>query len=584
MKTTIRKLPILIILLLTLTPQILKAEPIVELEATPSVLTEDDSKLLITEISFKNKQADWVEMYYQSPVTDTINLKGISFADDKAFKKVENLNIRSGTYILLSFKSEQQDSSPYLYTQRSGLTGTTEQFIIYDANGQILDAVCWTSSKPTTSEEEELAQLYDLEGWQSPLMTSCINSEEIKSDQTIIRKDLNDTNTSADWFISSEPTPAAMNIYTETPESMATQETQTENAQTNVEEQGTISEATSADEKTGESESEDESETPKTSAKSTPTQIAKQGTVSKTTTAAKETTAKSTTKKTTAKKTTKAAAATYNNGDLSEEIIISEIMPNPEGSDTKSEWIELFNQSEEDINLGNWTLDDEEGGSKPFTLSDETIIPANGTLLIPITDSKISLSNTQDEVRLADFEGTIISETSYEEAPSGESYAMITVISENASKNASDNKKDAKETQQWLWQKTPTPNEPNPNYSEISVQIVNPPQEENPYAFEVKTSSGKSLTITYNEDTLPAALAIASIIKDEKIKMVIKENGEDDEYELIQYEILEKAQPAQTDDFVLPSIISGILTAGGSTFYFLRKRIKFAGLANIFGK
>ena len=44
--------------------------------------------------------------------------------------------------------------------------------------------------------------------------------------------------------------------------------------------------------------------------------------------------------------------------DLSESVNISEVFPNPEGSDQESEWIEITNTSSVDVNLGNWIIDD----------------------------------------------------------------------------------------------------------------------------------------------------------------------------------------------------------------------------------
>lgn len=38
-------------------------------------------------------------------------------------------------------------------------------------------------------------------------------------------------------------------------------------------------------------------------------------------------------------------------------LIINEVMPNPIGLDSQFEWIEIFNNSNDTIDMGNWTLD-----------------------------------------------------------------------------------------------------------------------------------------------------------------------------------------------------------------------------------
>ncbi len=121
----------------------------------------------------------------------------------------------------------------------------------------------------------------------------------------------------------------------------------------------------------------------------------------------------------------------YKNGDLSSEIYISEILPNPLGEDAKGEWVELYNASQRDINLGNWKLDDKEGGSKPYTVPDDIIIKAKSHLTLPRTDTKLSLDNREDSVRLFNFEEEIQDELTYEKAKENLSFAKTEVIYED---------------------------------------------------------------------------------------------------------------------------------------------------------
>ncbi|MBT4209696.1 MAG: PKD domain-containing protein [Candidatus Komeilibacteria bacterium] len=109
--------------------------------------------------------------------------------------------------------------------------------------------------------------------------------------------------------------------------------------------------------------------------------------------------------------------------DLAEDdLIISEFIPNPEGSDD-NEWIELYNATDRDINLYAWQLDDQDGGSKPYQFSTSTIILTKKYLLLNRKDTKITLNNSSDSVRLLDHEDNIYQEITYEKIPEGKSYA-----------------------------------------------------------------------------------------------------------------------------------------------------------------
>ena len=107
---------------------------------------------------------------------------------------------------------------------------------------------------------------------------------------------------------------------------------------------------------------------------------------------------------------------------FSDKVIISEFMADPEGSDDE-EWIELYNATDRDINLYAWQLDDQDGGSKPYQFSTSTIILTKKYLLLNRKDTKITLNNSSDSVRLLDHEDNIYQEITYEKIPEGKSYA-----------------------------------------------------------------------------------------------------------------------------------------------------------------
>ncbi len=110
-------------------------------------------------------------------------------------------------------------------------------------------------------------------------------------------------------------------------------------------------------------------------------------------------------------------------GSSLEWVIINEFLPNPEGSDAKGEFIELYNQGSEQINLLNWTLDDIEGGSKPYKFVDDVWLLGNTYYLVERAESGLALNNSNDAVRLYNDLDELIDEVEYEASFEGESYA-----------------------------------------------------------------------------------------------------------------------------------------------------------------
>ena len=104
-------------------------------------------------------------------------------------------------------------------------------------------------------------------------------------------------------------------------------------------------------------------------------------------------------------------------------IILSEFIPNPKGSDLEGEWIEIYNQGSKAVDLSNWQLDDKEGGSRAYKIPEGTIIQADQYLFFKRSETKITLNNTYDSVRLIDSFGNIISQIDYNEPLEGASYA-----------------------------------------------------------------------------------------------------------------------------------------------------------------
>lgn len=103
------------------------------------------------------------------------------------------------------------------------------------------------------------------------------------------------------------------------------------------------------------------------------------------------------------------------------QVVINEFLPDPEDEGDAGEWIELYNLSNKEVNLGGWWLDDIEGGTKPYSLP-EKYLPPEGIWVIEKFTSHIGLNNTSDEVRLMDNSLKIIDAVFYENVPEGKSY------------------------------------------------------------------------------------------------------------------------------------------------------------------
>ena len=117
--------------------------------------------------------------------------------------------------------------------------------------------------------------------------------------------------------------------------------------------------------------------------------------------------------------------------------IINEFLPNPEGSD-KEEWIEIINPTASPINITNWIVDDAEAGSRPYVISDPTILQAYEYIVLPRILSKLALNNTTDSVRLLNADEEVVDEIEYTDVEEGASYARD-------------------EDDVWVWTHTPTP-------------------------------------------------------------------------------------------------------------------------------
>ena len=112
--------------------------------------------------------------------------------------------------------------------------------------------------------------------------------------------------------------------------------------------------------------------------------------------------------------------------DYSDRIVISEVYPNPFGRDNRKgnyEWVELYNNSSEDVNLKGWRIDDIlKKGSRAYIIKEDKIIQARSFAVFENVQTKIMFNNSGDEVNVLWPDGEVVDNLRYEKADEGVSY------------------------------------------------------------------------------------------------------------------------------------------------------------------
>ena len=108
---------------------------------------------------------------------------------------------------------------------------------------------------------------------------------------------------------------------------------------------------------------------------------------------------------------------TPNQANSNFSLELSEFYPNPYSGEV--EWVEIYNPNDFEVEVLNWKIDDQEGGSSPVSFS--TKIPAKSYFALDLP--KAMLNNSGDEVRLLKPDGTVADKTSYSSSQKGYSIA-----------------------------------------------------------------------------------------------------------------------------------------------------------------
>lgn len=101
-------------------------------------------------------------------------------------------------------------------------------------------------------------------------------------------------------------------------------------------------------------------------------------------------------------------------------IIINEIFPNPAGADTGEEWLEIKNQSQAEINLLNWRVENSNG---KYKFNNAEPLEAGIFYLLDNTVSRLAFKNTDDTIRLYNDLDELVDQVEYASAVQGEAYA-----------------------------------------------------------------------------------------------------------------------------------------------------------------
>lgn len=257
---------------------------------------------------------------------------------------------------------------------------------------------------------------------------------------------------------------------------------------------------------------------------------------------------------------------TFQDGDLSKEIKITEIFPNP-AENANDEWIEIENVGKDVVNLGNYKLADSAKKASPYIIPDTVSIEPNEYFIFPKTETHISLNNGSDEVFLSDFNGELLDSASYSGSQKGNSYALINIA------GASNPLTDASS---WEWTDEPTPSQPNPTFEEIEG-VVSKSAADGENEFDITSADGETKKINFSEETLNPLLAAAAMTEGTSLSLKAKKQN-DGNFELKKIDEVRPAPPKKEESnhskILLFAGVSAIGALLGAIPLFLKLRAR----------
>lgn len=466
----------------------------------------------LSEISFKDTTSDWIEITLNdtSDIPDT----AVLVRGDSTITQLEPSEIANKKFILIHFKSESENFQNdgeilHIFTTKSGLTGTTEQLTLETISGEIIDAVCWKNSSPPDSEIKDQEELGH---WG----TNCQNSEEIDKNHSIAK--INNQ-----WQILPHPTPGQKNELKNRPPT-AKIEIQAGELQKEIPFSLNLDGSNSSD-----PDNDDltylwsypnntiiEKKNPSSY------RFEKAGTYNITLTVTDTLGASNKTSITITALPKSSSNKTSNkqaNGDLSSSITITEIFPNPSGKDSGKEWIELYNNSNTNVNLNNWKLNNKTINS--------LIIKANSFAIY-----NTPLKNSENNIKLIDFNETLIDQIDYDNSKEGKSFTKV-MIKDNQSQKIS-----------WQWS-SPSKNTKNPIYEVLKGKVTTPPTISEDFYFEIKDTTGKNRKIIFPLEDFKFDFLSTLLQKDTELSLLIYKSSQQ---LILKDYYIKKSPPSQKQD------------------------------------
>jgi hypothetical protein len=102
-------------------------------------------------------------------------------------------------------------------------------------------------------------------------------------------------------------------------------------------------------------------------------------------------------------------------------VLINEWLPNPAGTDSGSEWVELWNNGGSPVNLAGWTLSN---SKKSYKFGDKIVSPG-GFLVLNTKGTGLTLRNQDETLTLKRTDGKVESASGYTgSAEEGKSWAF----------------------------------------------------------------------------------------------------------------------------------------------------------------
>lgn len=169
---------------------------------TPQNSESPPLKLLISEVSPKNSDGDFIEIY----VGEEANLKGVLIwrknSPNEIFEFEDNFSVNKGDFVTIKFLEEStmvslnKNEKIIIKPTQKALSAGSEALKIVGADGKTIDFICWQKTKLSQTARSEVEKNIPLH-WQG----DCVEIEEMIENESIARSNYdNDTNNKYDFF------------------------------------------------------------------------------------------------------------------------------------------------------------------------------------------------------------------------------------------------------------------------------------------------------------------------------------------------------------------------------------------------